>query len=782
MKNVRFLLFLLFLPLSVMGQEVVEKIEILGNNRVTKETVLYYMNSREGDYYSRDLFRSDFKVLWATGFFSDIKIEETQGQFGKIIKIHVEENSVIKEIIYKTGKKVKEDDIVSKLKEKDEYILPYSYFNPHKIQRIEETIKELLIEKGLSQAKVESKINARKGNEVEIVFDVNEGPKLRIGEIVFEGNPKLRPSALSWALKENKKHNILSWILGKDAFKPNKLSDDLTNLKKKFQEHGFMEAVIGEPRFEDVEKRSIFFRKQTMRKIIIPVHAGYRYFVGDITIEGNEFFNRKYLRSLVTLEKGEVYSTKVREKAVQDMQELYMNYGYLYTQINAVEKLDPKNKKVNVTFNIYEGIVAYLNRMEFRGNDYTKDKVMRREMLIREGDRFSFSFFKDSLLRMNQLGLVELDGDPTINPNPADPSKIDVTVNVKELQRNSIQFTGGYSGYQGTFLAISYSTVNLLGAGEKVDLMFQYGKRIRNYALGFSEPYVFDLPLNVGFNIHDQFMILPGLYNRRGKGLDLQFGGRIRGYWRSSLVYSFEYLEISEYEGGEDDPYLDPLYNPYYGGYNPYYYGGNFGFGKYNISSITPTLYRNTVDSPLTPSRGTLYLVSCKLAGGILGGDIDMIKPRFEFTKYLPIIKKQSLGLHLEYQFIKSLGDSGAPFWERFYLGGERSVRGYDFYTIGPYSETGVNLGGERALVFNAEYIVPVGGPLYAIVFYDMGNAYAPGQKIRISDMFSSTGLEIRLFVPALRVPFRLIFAYNNRIVRSGDTNFRFRFAIGTTF
>lgn len=783
MRKLVLLIFLCAFPLIMFAQDVLEKIEIEGNERVTRETILYYLSSQEGSYYNEDLLRKDFRVLWATGFFSNIKIEELQGEAGKVIKIIVEENPVVREIIYETGKKVKEDDIVNKLKEKDEYILPYSYYSQHKIQRIVETIRELLAEKGLAAAEVKSEINKKGKNELEVVFKIDEGPKIKVGEIIFEGTSGLPKSVLEAAFKENKKHGIVSWVSGKDTFKENKVIEDLQNLKKKYHEHGYMEAVIGEPRFEDTKKRSIFLKNKTMKRIVIPVDAGSRYSVGEVNIEGNEFFNPKLLRKLIKYKEGDLYSIKVREKAVEKIGELYRDFGYLYAQIMPVEKLDPKRKRVNITFNIYEGDVAYLGRLEFKGNTYTKDKVLRREVLLREGDRFSFAYFKDSMLRLNQLGLVELQGDPSINPRPDDPTKIDVTVSVTELQRNNIQFSAGYSGYQGTFVALSYSTVNFLGAGEKLELSLQYGKRIRNYSFGFSEPYFLDLPISLGANIHDMYMVLPGLYNQRRRGIDFSFGARVKGYLRTSLVYSLEFLEMTPYEG-DDDYYYDPyLYGSSYGyGYNPYYYGGGFGFGKYNVSSITPTLYRSTIDSPLTPSRGALYLASLKYAGSFLGGDIDMIKPRFELTRYIPTFKRHSIGFHLEYSFIKTVGDTSIPFWERFYLGGERSIRGYDIYTIGPRNENGVNLGGEKSLVFNAEYIIPVGGPLYAIFFYDIGNAYGPSQKVSLSDMFSSAGLEVRIFVPALRIPFRLIFAHNNRRIREGDTNFNFRFAIGTTF
>lgn len=771
MKKVLWAVFLTLVPLFLFSQEVVEKIVVEGNDRVTEETILYYLSSREGDYFNRELLRRDFMVLWSTGFFSNIKIVEDEGTNGKIVKIIVEENPVIKDIIYKTGKKLKEDDIINKLKEKDEYVLPYSYYNSSKIQKIERTIRDLLVEKGLTAGEVRTEISKKGKNELEVIFHINEGPKIKVGDIEFEGDPRLQESLLTGAMKQNKEHGLISWITGKDTFKKNNLDEDLASIKKVYQEHGFMEATIGEPKIVDITKRTIFFKKRTMKKIIIPVDAGYRYLIGDVKIEGNKVVASKYIEELIKFNKGQIYSTKIREKAVEEIGELYRNGGYLYAQIMPVESLDPKRKRVNVTFNIFEGEVAYLDRLEFKGNTYTKDKVIRREFLIREGDRFRFALFKDSLLRLKQLGLVELEKEPEIQPDPEDPTQIDVNLTVKELQRNNIQFTAGYSGYEGTFVALSYSTVNFLGAGENLELMLQHGKRIKNYLFGFSEPYFLDLPITLGFNVYNRYIILPYLYSRKGKGADLVFGARVKGYWRTNLTYSYEYVNIELPENNGDG----------YIGYDPIYYS-MFGLGNYAVSSISPTIYRNTVDSPLTPSRGTLYLASCKFAGGFLGGEIDLIKPRLEWSFFHPLVGNNVVGFHLEYQFIKAFGGSQVPFWERFYLGGERSIRGYDIYTIGPRSEMGTNIGGEKSLVLNAEYIIPVGGPLYAILFCDLGNAYGADQKVNLKNLYSSAGLEMRIFVPALRVPFRLIFAYNNRKIRADDSNFAFRFAIGTTF
>jgi outer membrane protein insertion porin family len=780
MKKLFLVLIGLLLPLAAFGQEMIERIDIVGNERVTRDTIMYYLSSREGDYFSEDLLKKDFRVLWSTGFFTDVKIEQLPAPRGKIIKITVEEAPLIKTINYKTGRKVKEDDITNKLKEKDEYLLAYSNYSPFKLQKIKKTIEDLLAEKGMGAATVEIVTDKKGKNEVDVTFKIDEGPKVRVGEVLFTGKVKLPPSLLRDAVKENMPHTLFSWIQGKDVYKQNKLADDVASIKKTYQENGYMEATIGEPKIEEISQKTIFpwSKPQKMMRITFPVNAGYLYRVGDIKIEGNKAFTTVGLLSQIKFVKGEPYRTTVREKSIESIGELFRNYGHLYAQVMPVENLDPKNKIVNVTYQVFEGEICYLRRMEFHGNLFTKDKVIRREMLLREGDVFSLAYFKDSVLRVKQLGLIDLEKEPDIKPSQADPNQFDVLLNVKELQRNNIQFTAGYSGYEGTFVAASYSTVNFLGGGESFEATAQYGGRVQNYVLGFTEPYLFDLPISAGINVYKRYQYYPLLYTQKSKGIDFNLGARIIGYWRAGLTYSFQFLDITYPSSTTTDGSTSAI--------DPYYLA-MFGWGKYNMSSISPSIYRSTVDSPLTPTSGTMYSLSFKYAGTFLGGDVDIIKPMLQFTHFQPIVPQiLSLGLHVEYSQVKTLtSGTSIPFWEHFFLGGERNIRGYEIYTIGPRDSNGTNIGGTKELVLNAEAILHVGGgesPLYLIAFHDRGNAWSAEQKISWTDVYTSTGVEARIFVPALRVPFRLIFSYNNRRIYQTDSNFAFRFAIGTTF
>ncbi|MEN6312391.1 MAG: BamA/TamA family outer membrane protein, partial [Acidobacteriota bacterium] len=392
----------------------------------------------------------------------------------------------------------------------------------------------------------------------------------------------------------------------------------------------------------------------------------------------------------------------------------------------------------------------------------------RPELMVQEGERFSLAMFKDSVLRIKQLGLVDVEKDPDMRPLPDDPTKIDVVIPVKEMQRNNIQFSAGYSGYDGTFITFGYSTVNFLGGGENVEFQVQQGKRIKNYSVGISEPYVFDLPMTVGINLYNRKMDYSawGLYTQKSQGVDLSFGTRISGYWRGSLTYTLQRVNMSYPEGTTLSSYYTMIY----------------GFGTFYESSITPMIYKSTIDSPLTPTRGTLYSASVKLAGSVLGGDIAVIRPRLEFSHYHPFSFKHIIGVHVACDWIRSFGSSEVPYWEKIFLGGERSIRGYEVYAIGPHSDTGINLGGTKSILLNAEYIIPVGGPFYGIFFYDVGNAMGAGSNFSLKDMYTSSGFEARLFVPAFRVPLRLIFSYNNRKTVYDTSNFAFRFAVGTTF
>lgn len=765
MKKLLITLFFIFLSLSAFSSEIIEKIDVIGNKRIGRDTILFYMKSREGDEFNEELIYSDFKTLWSTGFFSDIRIEKENGSSGCILKIYVEENPVVKNVEYKKSKSIKEEDIRNKLKEKNISLLPYSYYSPYKIMKVEEVIKELLQSKGLVNGKVNTKIKKEKG-EFEISFEIDEGSKVRVGEIAFEGNKRLSSKALRKGMKEIKKHGIIAWITSKDVYSQEKLEKGLEKLKEFYQSKGFMEVKIGNPRTEKIKKRDIFLSKKEMVKLIIPVEEGPQYRLGSINISGNKVLPAKVLESILKMKKGYVYNVKKRNKGIEEIQKLYGEGGYFYAQIMPIENLDPEKRLVHLELHVQENDQCFLGKLEFKGNSFTKDFVIRREWLIREGDVFNTKLFELSLKRVKQLGLVDFEKFPDVKPDPSDHRKINVSMEVKELQRSSIQFTGGYSGLEGPFVALSYQTVNFLGGGEVFDATLHTAKWAKSYKLGFSEPYLFDLPMTVGLNLYDTSLEYRWLYTRRDKGIDFTFSTRIYRFFRFDISYTNAFIEVK-------DVNEDILWSM------PWYY---WTIGKQRFSSILPTIYYSSIDSPIDPTEGSLYLLSVKYSGTFLGGDIHLWKPTFEWKHFRRIWRNHVLGFHFESSFIKPLRDQEIPFWERLYMGGDYSLRGFEYYTIGPRNELGALIGGDKSLLFNFEYQIPIGGPLKAVFFYDVGNVYRIGKKIDLRDVYSCVGLEARIFVPQLRIPMRLIFSYNPRIARPEDSHYAFRFAIGTTF
>jgi len=750
--------------------EIIEKIEIEGNKKVSRDTVLFYMKSREKGLYSSTILKDDFNSLWKTGFFENIVIAAEDGAGGKIVKINLKENKLISSIKYKTGKKIKESDITDKLQENNIILTAYSYFSPAKIKKAERIIKNLLIDKGYSQGEVKITSEPEK-DQIALTIQVDQGHKTKIGDIVFPGikkNKDISTPFLIKAMKNNQRHSFLSMIGGKDVYNRDKIEEDLEEIKLSLQEKGYLEAKVGSPSFSTFKGRTFFGSVREMMRISIPVELGPRYTLGDVKVEGNKIVKTAYIKSMIKIKKGKVYNIKKRNKMIENLQKIYGSLGYIYAQISPVDNLDPVKQVADLTLRIHEGEVAYIGKLEFKGNTFTRDHVIRREWFLREGQRFNTNYLETSITRMKQLGLVTIEKMPEIKPDSKDPTKVNITAEVKELNRQMINFNVGYSGYDGWFVALGYSTQNFMGMGESLSLQLQSGTRAKQYQLSFTEPYLFNTA-NLGISVHKTSLDYPYLYTRRGEGFNLSTSFRFWRYFGTSLNYSFENVEISNVN--EDLFYSSSYYYYYY-----------YTEGKRSISALSPTIYYSTVDSPIFPSRGTKYLFNYRYSGGLLGGDVNMHRTKLQFVKFIPIGKHHTLGFQVVHEAITRFGEGSIPIYEKIFLGGERSIRGFDIYRIGPRNEYGSVIGGNKAFYLNLEYQMPLNEQISFVLFYDVGNSYDFGQPIKLNNVYSSMGLELKIFVPMLNVPFRLIFAYNPRVLEPEDSNFVFRFAVGPSF
>lgn len=753
-----------------LSAENIEQIVVNGNRKVSTDTVLFYMKSKVNGVYSPDMLRADFMSLWETGFFADIRIESEPLDGGRKVIVNLSENPLIAKVSYKTGRKIKEKDITDKLVEENVSLAPFTYYNPVKKKRVESLILGLLQDKGFNDGKADIKVTEN-GDQVELVVEVIQGAKTKIGEIDFPGLDKDVVSAgfLRRGMKNNKQHGLVSMVTGKDVYNREKISEDLEEVSLRLKSKGYLEAKVGQPEISEVKRTPLFRKSRKMMKLSIPVEMGPRYKLADIKIEGNKIIRTDYLATLIPMKKGRYFDLKKRNKAVEEIQKFYSSIGYVYCRIVPEENLDPVKQVADLKLNIMENDLVYVGKINFIGNTFTKDHVIRREWLVQEGSRLRMPLLEDSVRRMKQLGLVNVEKEPKLKQNPDNVQVIDMDVEVQELNRQMVNFSTGYSGYDGFFVALGYSTKNFMGMGESLTANVQYGSRSQNYRLAFTEPYIFNLSASGGLDIFKTSYRYPGLYTREGAGFNLSTSWRFWRFWGGNLVYSFERVEIADVN--EDLEYT----NPYYA----YYYQE----GKRTISSINPILYYSTVDSPVFPSSGSKLLFSYRYSGGFLGGDVDLHKFKLEGVQFFPLWKhKHTLGFHLEYEGLKSFGAGWIPPYERFYMGGERSVRGFDIYQIGPKDTKGNVYGGTKSILFQAEYQIPITKEFSFIFFYDVGNAYDLGKSIDLKDLYQSMGLETKIYIPMLGVPFRLIFSYNPRLDVADADHFVFRFGIGPSF
>jgi outer membrane protein insertion porin family len=342
------------------------------------------------------------------------------------------------------------------------------------------------------------------------------------------------------------------------------------------------------------------------------------------------------------------------------------------------------------------------------------------------------------------------------------------------------------SGLEGTFINASFSTTNFLGAGETFQIYVQSGKRSKNYSLSVSEPYFLDRPITAGVDLFKRKITYYSYgnvagYTQESTGASLVTGFLVGKWSRAFLNYTYEVVQLSQADPAD-------LTGPFFPGnlgpaYDPLLFGD---FGKRKESRITPNLVYNTVDNPFTPRGGMRHTATMVFAGGPLGGTVSYLRPNLEAIVYLPQGKKLSLGLRAEAALIEPYGDTKVlPLYQRYFLGGETQVRGYQIRSIGPTDSSGRAIGGNKFALFNAEYYFDVFGPLRALLFFDAGQAYLEGEPVRIEDMRISTGAELRFIMPVLNVPFRLIYAINpnrSEFEKLYVPERTFKFAVGTTF
>jgi outer membrane protein insertion porin family len=793
-------------PATAPGQQeaTIAEVRIQRNRFIPQDTLLYYISTKPGDRYDEARLRQDFERLWSTGFLDDLLLDVEDGPKGKIVSFVVEERRRIQIVDFRGSKALSTTSIEDELKKREIALKLDTFFDEAKARRIDAVLKEMLDDKGRPFATVKHETKpVGGGSGVQVTFTINDGAHARVHDIEFTGNKLFDDSALRGAMKKVKRARFLSftWLTGKSTYTEDKWSDpqegDQRNVEDFYLNRGYVTATVGQPKisyFDGYTRHFPLFKKTPVRwmKLEIPVTEGDQYRVGKVSFEGLTVFKEEYTRTLFKLQTGDVYNESRIKKAYEKLRDYYGMQGYFQWQPLTQRKPDAEKKIVDVVLTMQEDKRYYLGKIVFTGNELTKDKVIRREVYMNEGDVFNTEALKQSIRRINQLGYFKpMEKPPEISPSTGSDDHLDVNFKVEEQNRNQFTFGAGVSGLEGTFVNASFQTSNFLGAGETLSVSAQSGARTKNYAFSATEPYLFDRPITAGFDVYKrrieyqttdlaQEKIQGYTDDRTGFGLTTGLpAGRFSRFY---LGYTYEIVKISIGDIANPDAVTQltqPVVNRFF----------LEDAGTRHVSQITPSFVYNTVDNPYTPKSGQKLTLSFGAAGGPLGGTENVFKPSIEAVLYKKHTKVTAFGFRGQAGWVlpygstdkidPQTGHNALPFYERYLLGGENQIRGFDVRTIGPVLN-GLPTA-NKFLLGNVEYYFDVLGPLRVVLFYDAGNAFAEGEPMSLHGFSSSTGIEGRFIMPVLNVPFRLIYAYNPKRPAGFPTG-GFKFAVGSTF
>ncbi len=738
-------LFILFLTFPVLAQQpaagqdiLVEDIEFRGNRRIPKDTLGYSIQTKKDDRYNPDQIRRDFESLLNLGFFDPLKsrvLDADGPKGGKIVIFEVKEYPIIRALRYDGMKSVTESEMFTKFKERRVSVTKETQFDPGKINGARIVLREALAEKGHPDAKVDIEIEEINQTSIALIFNVEEGPRVRIKDIVFTGTDKFSQRRLKGAMKVVKESGLIASFQSKDIYFKPKLEYDLENVRQFLGSKGYLNARYGEPTVERVEKAvsgfPIFGRKGPGLKITVPIEVGRRYKIKSVKEEGVTLFQPGVVTLVSGFRQGEYANAETIRKNVYEkdgIKSLYGDRGY----INASAELEPEFTDINdtegevaFTIRVEEGKQYTLRRLEFIGNSNTRDNVMRREIAINEGDPYSKRAWDISILRLNQLGLFEeIKEKDAITRTNDRAQEVDIDLQVKERGRQSINLSGGVSGLYGSFFGLSYSTNNLLGYGETLEVSLNGGNRQQMINVGFTEPYFLGKNISMsvnlflskfqfvgnGFYFNNAALAQSSLFGLSSLDADTLFsqstaGGtvnfsapffvfgakrfpKISRFARVGLSYT---LSTNKTEDPKVNTDADPKNN----------IPVTFSQPKILTSRISPYFSYDTRNSFMDPTRGMSILANLQLSGGVLGGDVNVFSPTLDFKYFVPVLRRNTdkphvIGMRFLGQHAMAFGKrfdanslafvGGVPIYERFFLGGEFDIRGYNIRSISPVS------------------------------------------------------------------------------------------------
>jgi outer membrane protein insertion porin family len=695
----------------------------------------------------------------------------------------------VSDLEFRGNKKLTTSQLKDKLKEGKVEIKTGGPISLRDLSKAKTVLLEAYQAEGFRSAAVDATIEEVSVGERRIVFLIDEGDKIKIEAIRFTGNTVFSAGRLRRAMKKTKEHHWYVFWSSKDVYNQASYEEDVEAVRKVYQNAGYKDVVAKDPVLETFvvnpkEKRPEKAKRRV--RMTIPIVEGEQYYFGKLTVEGSTVFSPENLTRAFRSRPGAPLDRSVLTDGMKTVETLYRERGYIYLFMNP-EFAEQPNRVVDVVVKVTEGDQYRLGRVEFSGNKTTRDKVLRREMIIHEGDILDMEAFRKGIFKITQLGYFKIEEDPEFKVSPESKS-VDVTVKGQDTNRNEVQFGAGYSAVEGLFAQFSFATRNFLGRGDTLGVQFQRGGNGNFFDLSFSEPWFLDKRMSIGASIYSRTLEYLDV-NQKTKGLNASLGYGLGLFDGLSLFYGYTDAQ-SRYQ-------VVPPPTPPGAGYPPPAYADFVG----RTSALTPGYRYDSRNDPFEPNRGKRIGFSVTVAGGPLGGDFSFVKPAASYTQFIPLTKRTHAAFNAQWGMVRPYDGKEIPIFERYRIGGDKSVRGFVYGGIFPldendhayFNEQGALLGGDLFEVVNAEFVYAVGGPVKLAAFFDAGNAWLEQQKYNPIDLRASVGFELRIFLPIFQAPIRFIYGikldpktirdYNGDVLQNGEeSKTDFQFSIGTTF
>lgn len=725
-------------------------VRLKGLSRADKNTVRYYIHAHAGEPYDSTQSAEDIRKLYTLGFFDDIRLDLSEETGGVTLTYVFKEKPFVREIVLTGLKEIEENAVRPKIKTQKG-----TFFRQDHIPWDKDRIKQVYRNKGFYFSDVRTVVRKLKDNQVDVEFIIDEGHKITVGTLRFRGAKAFPERTLKGQI-ETEEASWYSGISESGAYKRDALKTDLLKLESYYHDNGYIKVKVFDPEVEvDKEKRKIY--------VTLPISEGNQYRVGSVEVVGDDVYTSEELMEKIKLKTGDVFNRGQFRQDIFDITEMYSRKGYAFANVIPALESHEDARTVDVKIHTQKGRKVYLGRIQIAGNDATRDKVIRREFRLHEGELFDSEKLRRTRQRINNLGFFE---SVEIEQRSRQEDLLDIEVKVAERNTGQISMAVGYSSLENLLLQGQVKWSNLLGRGQELSLSIDTSSRRTDYTVSFTEPAVFDRELSAGFEAYNNTFQYDA-YESRTAGGSVKTGKSLGEYLYGRIGYRFEQNEVTIIDRETAGSYLLAQE------------------GKFDAGSIFPSLTYDTRNDPFSPSSGQKLLGSADLAG--LGGTGRYYRLIGEYSGYKSLPFNTTGMFHVKIGRADGYEEQTLPITQRFFLGGPRTLRGFTIRDIGPKDENGEAIGGEALLQFNTELQYHFSRYFRGFVFYDRGNVYGKDDKMNnttdkfydLEQMRHSWGFGVHFFSPVGPISLAYGFKLDQR---SGESPSEFHFTIGGAF